>query len=49
MNNGLLILLFVVAILLFFWGVYKAVKTQENKYMWALAPFMVLMLLLFLM
>jgi hypothetical protein len=32
---------------LFFWGVYKAVKTQKTIYAWALLPFVLLLLGMF--
>jgi hypothetical protein len=41
------LLLFIVTVGLFFWGVYKAVKTQKNIYAWALLPFILLMLGMF--
>lgn len=31
------------SILLFFWAVYKAIKTQEKKYMLAMLPFFLFM------
>jgi hypothetical protein len=34
---------------LFFWGIYKAVKTQDKKYAWALLPFILLLFVLFIM
>jgi len=36
-------------IILFFWGIYKAVKTQNKHYAWALLPFVVLLFVLFFM
>ena len=39
--------LFIVTVGLFFWGVYKAVKTQKTVYAWALLPFVLLMLGMF--
>jgi len=36
-------------IILFFWGVYKAVKTQELVYTLALLPFIVLLSWMFFM
>jgi hypothetical protein len=32
---------------LFFWGIYKAVKTQDKKYAWALLPFVLLLFIMF--
>jgi len=37
------------SIILFFWGIYKAVRTQNKHYAWALLPFMLLLTLLFFM
>jgi hypothetical protein len=36
-----LIIAFFVAVSLFFWGVYKALKTQKAIYMWAMMPFFI--------
>ncbi|RRS29909.1 MAG: hypothetical protein P794_09730 [Epsilonproteobacteria bacterium (ex Lamellibrachia satsuma)] len=36
-------------IILFFWGVYKAVKTQKIVYAFALLPFILLMAWMFFM
>ena len=38
---------FVVGIGLFFWGIYKALKTQQTIYMLALLPFILLMVGMF--
>jgi len=35
------------SIVLFFWGIYKAVRTQNKQYAWALLPFMLLITFLF--
>ena len=43
----LYLILFIVTVGLFFWGVYKAVKTQKNIYAWALLPFILLMIGMF--
>jgi len=40
---------FIAVIVLFFWGIYKAVKTQNKQYAWALLPFVVLLFVLFFM
>ena len=37
------------SIVLFFWGIYKAVRTQNKHYAWALLPFMLLLTFLFFM
>ena len=34
-------------IVLFFWGIYKAIKTQKLIYAWALAPFAALLFWMF--
>jgi len=39
--------LFIITVGLFFWGVYKAVKTQKTVYAWALLPFILLMIGMF--
>ena len=41
----LVIFLFIIA--LFFWGVYKAIKTQEKIYALALLPFVILLIVMF--
>jgi len=38
---------FVLVILLFFWGIYKAVKTQNKYYALALLPFIIVLFILF--
>jgi len=38
---------FIVAIGLFFWGIYKAIKTQKSMYLLAFAPFLLLMIGMF--
>ncbi len=48
MNANIIILLFVVTLIIFFWSIYKAVKTQENKYAWGMLPFFLFMLAMFL-
>ncbi len=47
MNNLTLIILFLVTVTLFFWGVWKALKTQKSVYMWAMVPFFGLMVGIF--
>jgi len=37
----------VATIFLFFWGIYKAVRTQDIKYAWALLPFILLLTFMF--
>ncbi|RLA70047.1 MAG: hypothetical protein DRG09_04250 [Epsilonproteobacteria bacterium] len=38
---------FIVGVGLFFWGVYKALKTQQSIYMLALLPFILLIIGMF--
>ena len=38
---------FIIVVILFFWGIYKAVKTQELIYALALLPFMFLLTWMF--
>ena len=47
MNNLTLIVIFLVTLVLFFWGVYKALRTQRVVYMLAMIPFFGLMVGLF--
>ena len=47
MNNFTLIGIFLVTLVLFFWGVYKALKTQKVVYMTAMVPFFALMIGIF--
>ena len=47
MNNLTLILIFLFCVSLFFWGVYKALKTQKSIYMLAMVPFFGLMVGMF--
>ncbi len=47
--NSLLLLLFVVSILLFFWGIYRAIKTDDVRYALALLPFLLLITVAFLL
>jgi len=38
---------FIVGIVLFFWGIYKALKTQQTIYILSLLPFILLMIGMF--
>jgi hypothetical protein len=38
---------FIVALGIFFWGIYKAIKTQKSIYMLTLFPFLFLMIGMF--
>lgn len=48
LNNGLVLLVFVLAIVLFFWGSVKAMKTQKKIYLLAMIPMGLLILAMFL-
>ena len=37
-----------IVVILFFWGIHKAIKTQQTKYTWAMLPFFILMGLMFI-
>ena len=45
------VILFVFAfvVFLFFWAVYKALKTQKKLYIWAMLPFFLFILGMFLL
>lgn len=47
MNNLTLILIFLITLILFFWGVWRALKTQKVVYMAAMIPFFGLMIGIF--
>ena len=47
MSNALILALFVLGIVLFFWGIYKAVKTQKTIYTLAMLPFILLLVGMF--
>ena len=42
------LILFLGIVGLFFWGVFKAVKTQKKVYIFAMLPFMLLLTVMFL-
>jgi len=46
-NNLTLIVIFLVTLVLFFWGVWKALRTQRVIYMVAMVPFFALMVGIF--
>ncbi|MBA1420710.1 MAG: hypothetical protein FAF03_07635 [Epsilonproteobacteria bacterium] len=48
MPNSLFLILILVSIILFFWGIVKAIKTQKNKYAWAMLPFFIMMGVMFI-
>ena len=45
----MLLLIFVATIILFFWGTYKALKTQKSLYMLAMLPFLLGITVMFLL
>jgi len=47
MNNLMIILIFLVTLVLFFWGVWKTLKSQRKVYMLAMIPFFGLMIGIF--
>jgi hypothetical protein len=47
MNNLTVIVIFLVTLLLFFWGVFKALRTQKTIYMLAMVPFFFIMIGIF--
>ncbi len=48
LSNGMMLLVFLIAILLFFWGSIKAMKTQKKIYLTAMIPMGFLILWMFL-
>lgn len=49
MTNGMVLLLFLVAIVLFFWGTIKAMRTQKKVYLLGMVPMGLLILAMFLL
>lgn len=49
LTNGIVLLLFVIAIVLFFWGTLKAMKTQKKVYLWAMVPMGLLIVAMFML
>lgn len=47
LTNGTLLIIFLVATLLFFWGSFKALKTQKKRYLLAMIPMGVLIVAMF--
>ena len=43
MRGIMIIILFLFTLILFFWSIYKAIKTQDKKYAWGLLPFFLFM------
>ena len=48
-SNGMLLLIFLITIALFFWGTYKAIKSQKSLYMLAMLPFLLMIAVMFLL
>ncbi|MGC9351995.1 MAG: hypothetical protein ACP5D3_08395 [Sulfurovum sp.] len=48
LTNGTLLFIFLVATLLFFWGSFKALKTQKKRYLLAMMPMGLLIVGMFL-
>jgi len=49
MSNIVILVLFILIIVLFFWGTYKTVTTGDRRYSFALLPFIVLLFVMFFM
>lgn len=49
LTNGMVLLMFIVAVVLFFWGSWKAMKTQKKIYLWAMVPMGLLIVGMFLL
>jgi hypothetical protein len=49
MSNASILGFFIIAMVSFFWGTYKAMKTQETRYLLATIPFILLILGMFLL
>ena len=47
LTNGMLLLIFFVAIMLFFWGTLKAMKSQKKVYLLAMVPLGILIVAMF--
>jgi len=41
MPNTIFIILIVLSIVLFFWSIIKAIRTQKSSYSWGMLPFFV--------
>ncbi|MBD3790951.1 MAG: hypothetical protein IE918_02180 [Campylobacterales bacterium] len=48
LTNGVLLLLFLAAVVLFFWGSFMALKTQQKRYLLAMVPIGLLIVGMFL-
>jgi hypothetical protein len=49
LTNGTLLLIFLVSVVLFFWGSFKALKTQKKHYLLAMVPMGLLIVGMFLL
>ena len=47
MTNSVVLILFIISVILFFWGVHKAAKTQKKIYLLAFTPFILLIIGMF--
>ena len=47
MTNALILAIFILDIVLFFWGIYKAIKTQKTIYVLAMLPFVLSLVAMF--
>jgi hypothetical protein len=49
LSNGIVLLMFIIAIVLFFWGTLKAMKTQKKVYLLAMVPMGLLIMAMFML
>lgn len=49
LSNGLILMIFLVAMILFFWGSIKSMKTQKKIYLLAMIPMVILIIGMFLL
>lgn len=42
------LIIFIVILVLFFWGIYMAIKTQKKRYIFAMMPFVLLLVGMFI-
>ncbi|HEY9190288.1 MAG TPA: hypothetical protein VIM88_05425 [Sulfurovum sp.] len=49
MTNAAILTIFIVSVILFFWGAQKAAKTQKKIYLLAFIPFLLLIAGMFLL
>lgn len=48
LSNGAILFIFVISIILFFWGSWKAMRTQKKIYLTAMLPLGLLIMAMFL-